>query len=392
MGAHSSQIYSEIWADPDYTKLSLEAQWLYEALLSQSMRDWAGIVPYMPTVWAGLNSNSDLMRMVSALQQLDEAYFTVTDERTGEVFIRAFMRRNASLVLGSANTFKSAMTSVRSVRSRKIRVALLAELRRLDQGKISRLPSSTTPGGKGGRPEDIYRATMALLEDEQTGHSGRSSGSSSGSPLEPSVGLGVDLGVDLEPSPTRSPRRSPTRSPEEDPSDGPQDDQHNDHPQDTSAGQDAEAIHNPQASAGPGVDLGVGLREDLGVGLGVGQGVGPATATSTYVSPGSLGRGVFDLETTPARTNAGARALAREEDPSQDPSPAPVSPPPKDQTSHDPEPDAEPFSPTKIVETWATECRANGDHEIRQGFVVALARKAEDLAREGVGRAPTQSA
>lgn len=138
-----ARIFTSIWKDPDFLALSPTAQRLYMFLLSQDDLTYCGVLPLRERRWATKATGLTAGEVECDLKALEgTAYpaanpdpeaartpFVITDPETGELFVRALMRRDGSWK--QPNLLKLAMESAEQVESPQIRAALAAELRRL---------------------------------------------------------------------------------------------------------------------------------------------------------------------------------------------------------------------------------------------------------------------
>jgi hypothetical protein len=152
-----ARIRVTIWDDEDYTSLPMDAQWLYEALLSQKTLNPAGVLTIPRREWSNLCSDDDAPeRIARARKVLESRRYLVVDDDTDELLVRSYVRRDVESA--PPGTFRSAMNSAVAVSSPRIKAALYKELLRLD---------TTVVEGKGmangEKPIDaLYRALRAL--------------------------------------------------------------------------------------------------------------------------------------------------------------------------------------------------------------------------------------
>lgn len=62
-GRKYAQILKRIWRDDDWRQLSVDAQWLYTALLSQDSINYAGVLAITVRRWANLAKDMDTRRV-----------------------------------------------------------------------------------------------------------------------------------------------------------------------------------------------------------------------------------------------------------------------------------------------------------------------------------------
>ena len=147
MARTEARIFTSIWKDEDFVALPPSAQRLYMFLLSQDDLTYCGVIPLRQPRWAKKAAGLTLHDIGQDLKALEgtaypSAYpsgnpetdsprtpFVITDEDTGELLIRAMIRRDSAWK--QPNLLKQARESADQIESPKIRAALLAELRRL---------------------------------------------------------------------------------------------------------------------------------------------------------------------------------------------------------------------------------------------------------------------
>mgnify|MGYP003430253760 CR=1 FL=1 len=88
MARTRSVTYCTIWADQDWRKLSVGAQWLYHVILSQSRLSLAGCLVMQPSRWTGFATGADVRPW---LAELEQAGYIVTDADTDELVVRTFV-------------------------------------------------------------------------------------------------------------------------------------------------------------------------------------------------------------------------------------------------------------------------------------------------------------
>ena len=143
MARSEARIFTSIWKDEDFIALPPGAQRLYMFLLSQDDLTYCGVMPLRERRWASKAAGLTLHDIEQDLKALEgtaypSAYpepdsprtpFVITDEDTGELLIRAMIRRDSAWK--QPNLLKQARESADQIESPRIRAALVAELRRL---------------------------------------------------------------------------------------------------------------------------------------------------------------------------------------------------------------------------------------------------------------------
>lgn len=137
MARSEARIFTSIWKDEDFLALPPSAQRLYMFLLSQEDLTYCGAVPLRIPRWvrkaAGLTA-ADLEQDLKALETAGRQ-FVITDDETGELLIRSFMRNDE--VWKQPNLMKAARSAASQVESETIRAAILAELHRIPASSSS---------------------------------------------------------------------------------------------------------------------------------------------------------------------------------------------------------------------------------------------------------------
>ena len=111
-----AQLLKRIWRDPHWKSLPVDAQWLYEALISQDTTNFAGVIPLTDRKWSNLADDMTRDRIEAALNHLERERFIVIDWDSEEVLIRTYIRndelwrqpRMMRLALGQADELQSA--------------------------------------------------------------------------------------------------------------------------------------------------------------------------------------------------------------------------------------------------------------------------------------------
>jgi hypothetical protein len=95
MARTHGRIKVEVWeAGSDWRRLSLDAQWTYEMLVSQPQISMCGTVPYTPKKWAKLASDLTIERAEQAIHELEQAWYVIVDRETDELLVRTFVKHD----------------------------------------------------------------------------------------------------------------------------------------------------------------------------------------------------------------------------------------------------------------------------------------------------------
>lgn len=143
-----ARIFTSIWSDPDFLSLPASAQRLYLFLVSQRELSYCGVMPLRPSRWVPKAAGLTVADVERDLKELEgtaypSAYppaqkaaqgvlrrpFVITDADTGEIFVRALLRRDNAWK--QPNLLKLAIDSSEEIESPGIRAALLTEVLRL---------------------------------------------------------------------------------------------------------------------------------------------------------------------------------------------------------------------------------------------------------------------
>ncbi len=160
MARDHGRILVSIWDDPDFILLPPGPQRLYIFLLTQADLSHAGAIALRLRRWATRCAGLTEHELHDALQVLADARFVVVDEDTEEVLVRTLMRNDG--VWKQPNVMKAAVKDAREILSRRLRAALLEEVRRLPLDDLSSSP------GKNGAPSTraaVEASVETLLDD-----------------------------------------------------------------------------------------------------------------------------------------------------------------------------------------------------------------------------------
>lgn len=151
--AHTyAAILTAIWADQEFTALTVGAQRLYLFLLSQPGLSQVGFLDINLKKWGNKAAALSADDVEKHLAELAAAEFVVADYDTDEVLVRTYVRNSGSwkqpLIVAAM------VPAVVEIESQKIRRALLKELDRLPLDELR-----STPAPKGG---PSARAQVAL--------------------------------------------------------------------------------------------------------------------------------------------------------------------------------------------------------------------------------------
>lgn len=123
--------------DADWRALSMDAQWLYDTLMTEPRLSYCGVLDYFPGRLAERATDATEAKVRAAVKRLEKARFVVVDHGTSELLVRSFVRHDG--VLDRPNMGKAMARALMLVTSRKVRDSILMELARLieEQPKLS---------------------------------------------------------------------------------------------------------------------------------------------------------------------------------------------------------------------------------------------------------------
>lgn len=126
MARTEARLKTSIWEDADYRALTLEAQWLYQAVLTQKDLSPCGVLTWTPKRFAKLASNLTPKTADAALRLLLERRYLVLDDETDELWVRTFLKWDG--VLGTPNMVVSMAHAFCAIHSEPIRQGLAEQL------------------------------------------------------------------------------------------------------------------------------------------------------------------------------------------------------------------------------------------------------------------------
>lgn len=144
MARSHARILVTIWRDPDFRRLSVDAQRTYLLLLSQDSLNNTGVLPMTTKRWAAGCDTTSTGDIDKALAELDDARFIVVDPDTEEVLIRSFIRNDG--IVKQPQMMKSALREALGVESPRLRAVLAEELRKLRREDAEFTADQIDPG------------------------------------------------------------------------------------------------------------------------------------------------------------------------------------------------------------------------------------------------------
>jgi hypothetical protein len=129
MARDHARTYVAVWKDPDWRKLTQEAQHIYWMLTSSPDISYCGVLDFIPGRFVDLASNLTESKVNSAVRTLERARYLVVDRRSRELLVRSFIRHDN--ILARRNMGHACGRALGDVHSSTLRGAILHELARL---------------------------------------------------------------------------------------------------------------------------------------------------------------------------------------------------------------------------------------------------------------------
>lgn len=124
-----ARIGTDMPDEPSIRDLDVEPQWLYDRLLMRPEMSRCGIIPHRPALWADLARNGTEPKVRRWMRALVDGRHVIVDERYAEVLVRTYVRHDG--LLGQPNVVANMCTDFWLIASDRLRIAFLAELRRI---------------------------------------------------------------------------------------------------------------------------------------------------------------------------------------------------------------------------------------------------------------------
>lgn len=129
MARDHARLQTAIWRQEDYRAHTVDAQWAYEALMSQEALTYAGVIDYRPGRIAALASDMTPPRVTRAIKSLEKSRHVIVDRQTEELLIRTYVRHDG--VMDRENMGKAVGRALARVVSLHVQAAVIDELARL---------------------------------------------------------------------------------------------------------------------------------------------------------------------------------------------------------------------------------------------------------------------
>ncbi len=139
MARTEARIKCDIWDDEEFRSLTLEAQWLYHAILEQKDLTLCGVLTWTPKRFAKLASNANAGATKRALDLLRSRRYVLVDEETDELWVRTLIQNDR--VLDNHNSIVGMSNAFGAIHSQVIRDALVkGVLDGVGKGVLDALP------------------------------------------------------------------------------------------------------------------------------------------------------------------------------------------------------------------------------------------------------------
>lgn len=128
MARSEARIKTAIWGDQDFTAHTMEQEWAYFVVLSQSTLSLCGVTPYTPGRWSNFASDATPVKLRKAVAVLVRDKLVVLDETVEELWVRTLINHDNTLakpnvVIGMTRDFGA----IQSVTIRALVLDVLGE-------------------------------------------------------------------------------------------------------------------------------------------------------------------------------------------------------------------------------------------------------------------------
>lgn len=120
---------TDLWNEDSFRELTVEEQWAYNFAKLQPGLSRCGVLDYRPSRWAKSARGLTAKRLDAQFRRLNDTKHVVLDEEFEQLFVRTFVRHDG--VLTQPMVVAAMVTDFRDIASPTIRIAFLAELRRI---------------------------------------------------------------------------------------------------------------------------------------------------------------------------------------------------------------------------------------------------------------------
>jgi hypothetical protein len=190
MARSEARLFTDIWDDSDFLAATPGEQRLYMFLLSQNDLTHAGVIPLRAQRWARKSPGLTTAGIEEQLRGLAERRFLVVDLDTGEVLVRALIRRDK--IYRQPNVMKAAIDYIPLIESQPILRALAAELQRVrvDDPELTPPMLATLGAMENALAARVTHEPDPEPEKAAQNPSGNPSANGSGNPSEKASGKG----------------------------------------------------------------------------------------------------------------------------------------------------------------------------------------------------------
>lgn len=122
-------IGSDLWAEDSIVALTRTQQHAYLLAYTQPDLNRCGVLAYRPRRWARLSTDGDITQLEADFQALHDSRHVVLDDIDEQLFLRTYIRHDG--ILTQPQVLAALARDWHGLTSRTIRLAVLAELRRL---------------------------------------------------------------------------------------------------------------------------------------------------------------------------------------------------------------------------------------------------------------------
>ncbi|MGW2594821.1 hypothetical protein ACWCXC_31775 [Streptomyces sp. NPDC001515] len=147
MARGHGRILTSIWEDEDFRNLDESEQRLYLFLISQPNLNHAGLLDLTLRRWSRKARGLTVGELEKRISALEDARFIVVDEDTEELLIRSFIRNDG--VWKQPKVMGAAVSGALEISSKRLQLALLAEMDRIPLHELSNEPTKVRAGGEG---------------------------------------------------------------------------------------------------------------------------------------------------------------------------------------------------------------------------------------------------
>jgi hypothetical protein len=191
MARGHGRILTSAWEDDDFLALDEREQRLYLFLISQPNLNHAGLLDLTLRRWARKARGLTVAELEKRIGRLEEMNFVVVDDDTEELLIRSFVRNDG--VWRMPKVMGAMVSGALEISSRKLQLALLAEMDRIPLEELSAEPTKMRNGSAGpsirqqvtDHIDTLRKAFGTPTPDPSEGGNGTPSGTPSDTPSQP---------------------------------------------------------------------------------------------------------------------------------------------------------------------------------------------------------------